>query len=74
MLFETFQTYSGVIFSKVIINRKKKLAVRKVDKISPPFSHLSPLPVTSSSDKHHNEPMFLCLSLSISIIYQLIYT
>ena len=65
----------GVIFSEVIINRKKKLAMRKIHKENfTTVLALIAITVTSSSDKHYKEPMFLHLSLSIFIIYQFIYT
>ena len=64
-----------VISSKVIIDRKKKLTMRKVHKEDfTTVLALITITVTSSSDKHYKEPMFLHLSLSIFIIYQFIYT
>ena len=66
-----------VTFSKINIDRKKKLAVRKIGKRIF-YHHLNThhhwLPETSSSDKHHKDPMFLYLWLCIYVIYQFIYT
>ena len=59
-----------MIFNKSIIDRKKKHACTILTKmISPPFWHFSPLPVTLSSDKHHDGSIFLYLLLSTSIVY-----
>ena len=59
-----------MIFSEVIIDRKKKFAGCEVDEED--FTTalaLIAITVTSSSDKHHNEPMFLYLSLCISSLF-----
>ena len=48
-----------MIFSKVIIDRKKKLAVRKVDeKVFATVLALIAITGTLSSDMYHNEPKF----------------
>jgi len=58
-----------VIFSEVIIDRKK-LAGREVEKedFTTDLAFVA-ITVTSSSDKHHNEPMLLYLSLCISSLF-----
>ena len=38
------------------------------------LSRPSPLPLLSQSNKHHKEPMYLHLLLSISYIHHLVYT
>ena len=54
-----------MIFCKVIIDRKKKLAMRKVHKEDfTTVLALIAITVTSSSDKHYKEPMFLHLRYS----------
>jgi len=58
-----------MIFSKVIIDRKKKLAMCKVDeKVFVTILALIAITVTLSSDMYHNEPKFLYLLLSISMV------
>ena len=57
MLFVLLNTIR-VIFNKNTIDKKKKLACTKSTKISSLLWQSLPSPVTLSSDKHHNEPIY----------------
>ena len=65
-----------MIFSKVIIDTKKKSTVRKVDEEDfTTILALITITVTSSSDKHHYVFILILLfSIPVSIIYQFINT